>query len=97
MKTALVVILALLLFALALTFGVQNTQQVTVNYLIAKGDVTVAALVGIAMFIGFLIGLLVTAGIYLRLRWRQLRLSRQLHRQQRALDKHHQQVGADAE
>lgn len=98
MKTILVVVVAIVLFALALAFGVQNTQVVVINYLIAQGQLTVSALVGIALFCGFLLGIVLSSSIYLRLRWRQHRLQRTIRRQRRELERSKQSSdGVDAE
>jgi len=50
----------LVLLAVAFIFGSQNEQSFTLNYLIAKTEMTVAAAVSLFTGLGFLIGLLVT-------------------------------------
>ena len=50
----------LFLLLIAFVFGSQNNQIVTLNYLIAKADISMALAVSIFTAIGFLIGLLTT-------------------------------------
>jgi putative membrane protein len=50
----------LVLLAVAFVFGSQNNQFITLNYLIARTEITVAAAVSIFTGLGFLLGILVT-------------------------------------
>lgn len=59
-----------MLLALAFIFGSQNEQLLTLNFLIARSDMTVAAAVSLFTGIGFLLGLLVT------ILWRIVRKSK---------------------
>jgi len=52
--------LILILLAIAFFFGSQNNQFITLNYLIARTEITVAAAVSIFTGLGFLLGMLVT-------------------------------------
>jgi len=49
-----------ILLAVAFIFGSQNHQVFTLNFLIARTDMTVAAAVSLFTGLGFLLGLLVT-------------------------------------
>ncbi len=60
----------LVLLAVAFIFGSQNDQSFTLNYLIAKTELTVAAAVSLFTGLGFLLGLLVTIA------WRIVRKSK---------------------
>lgn len=60
----------LVLLALAFIFGSQNHQLLTLNYLIARTELTVAASVSLFTGLGFLLGLLVTIA------WRIVRKSK---------------------
>lgn len=60
-------ILVLILLAIAFVFGSQNEQMITLSYLVAKVELSIAAAVSLFTFIGFVIGLLVT------LLWRLIR------------------------
>jgi len=54
----LTVILFLIFLAIAFVFGSQNDQMLTLNYFIARIDISVAATVSLFTFIGFILGLL---------------------------------------
>lgn len=60
-------ILVLILLAIAFVFGSQNEQMITLSYLVAKVELSIAAAVSLFTAIGFVIGLLVT------LLWRLIR------------------------
>ncbi len=52
------IILMLLLLMVAFIFGSQNDQMITLNYLIARTELSVAAAVSLFTVIGFILGLL---------------------------------------
>lgn len=58
MRLYITVILFLILLAIAFVFGSQNDQVLTLNYLIAKTSLSVAAAVSLFTSIGFVLGLL---------------------------------------
>ncbi|MBU2871476.1 LapA family protein [Colwellia sp. E2M01] len=60
----------LVLLAVAFIFGSQNDQLLTLNYLVARTEISVAAAVSLFSGIGFLLGLLVT------ILWRIIRKSK---------------------
>jgi putative membrane protein len=60
----------LVLLAVAFIFGSQNDQLLTLNYLVARTEITVAAAVSLFTGLGFLLGLLVT------ILWRIVRKSK---------------------
>ena len=62
--------LVLILIAIAFVFGSQNEQIISLNYLVAKVDLSVATAVSLFTSIGFVLGLLVT------LLWRLVRKSK---------------------
>jgi putative membrane protein len=47
-----------ILLAIAFIFGSQNDQTITLNYLIARAELSVAAAVSLFTTLGFLLGLL---------------------------------------
>jgi putative membrane protein len=59
--------LVLILLAIAFVFGSQNEQIITLNYIAAKVDLSIAAAVSLFTSIGFVLGLLTT------LLWRLMR------------------------
>ncbi len=62
----------LLLLAIAFIFGSQNEKLFTLNFLIARTEMTVAAAVSLFTGLGFLLGLLVT------ILWRIVRKSKKV-------------------
>jgi len=58
MRLYITVILFLTLLTIAFIFGSQNDQVLTLNYLIAKTNLSVAAAVSLFTTIGFMLGLL---------------------------------------
>ena len=67
MRIYLILFFVLILLAIAFVFGSQNEQILSLNYLIARVELSVAAAVSIFTGIGFLLGLLAT------LLWRLIR------------------------
>lgn len=55
----LTLIFVFILMAIAFIFGSQNSQMLTLNYLIARVELSVATAVSLFTLIGFLLGLLV--------------------------------------
>ncbi len=70
MKLYLTLFFILFLLAIAFIFGSQNEQLFTLNFLIARTEMTVAAAVSLFTGLGFLLGLLVTV------LWRIIRKSK---------------------
>jgi putative membrane protein len=70
---AFILIIIILLFA-AIIIGSQNDAVVSVNYLLAKTEITVASLIAIAMGLGVVIGCLIMMTTWLALRLQVLRL-----------------------
>ncbi|OKY25432.1 MULTISPECIES: lipopolysaccharide assembly protein LapA domain-containing protein [Thalassotalea] len=58
MRLYITVIFIVLLLLIAFVFGSQNNQDITLNYLIAKQEMTVASAVSLFTVIGFFIGIL---------------------------------------
>ncbi|WP_426357164.1 lipopolysaccharide assembly protein LapA domain-containing protein [Pseudocolwellia sp. HL-MZ19] len=58
MRLYLTVILFLIFLAIAFVFGSQNDQTFTLNYFIARIDISVAAAVSLFTIVGFILGLL---------------------------------------
>ncbi len=59
MRIYLTLIFVFILMAIAFIFGSQNSQMLTLNYLIARVELSVATAVSLFTLIGFLLGLLV--------------------------------------
>lgn len=72
MRLYLTLFFILFLLAIAFIFGSQNEQVFTLNFLIARTEMTVAAAVSLFTGLGFLLGLLVT------ILWRIIRKSKKV-------------------
>lgn len=70
MRIYFTLIIVIILIAIAFIFGSQNEQIISLNYLVAKVDLSVATAVSLFTSIGFVLGLLVT------LLWRLVRKSK---------------------
>lgn len=68
MRLYITIFFFLVLLAIAFIFGSQNDQVMTLNYLIAKTNISVAAAVSLFTGIGFVLGLLFV------LLWKLLRM-----------------------
>ncbi len=60
MKIYFTLFLVLILIAIAFVFGSQNEQMISLNYLIARVELSIAAAVSLFTIIGISIGILVT-------------------------------------
>jgi len=58
LKFYLTLFLVIVLLVIAFIFGSQNNQVLTLNYIIARAEITVAEAVSIFTMIGFFLGLL---------------------------------------
>lgn len=80
MRLYLTLFFLLILLTIAFIFGSQNEQILTLNYLIAQTQITVAAAVSIFTGLGFIMGLLVT------LLWRLVRRSKKALANKKSLE-----------
>ena len=68
MRVYFTLFLIFILLAIAFIFGSQNEQQITLNYLIAKTELSVSAAVSLFTTLGIFIGLLLSLlGKFLRM------------------------------
>lgn len=81
MRLYLTLFFILVLLAVAFVFGSQNDQLFTLNYLLARTEITVAAAVSLFTGVGFLLGLLVT------IFWRIVRKSKKALAKNRSQEK----------
>ena len=70
MRIYFIFLLVLMLLAVAFVLGSQNEQMISLNYLIARVELSIAAAVSLFTVIGFILGLLTT------LLWRLIRKSK---------------------
>lgn len=71
----------LVLLAVAFIFGSQNEQLLTLNYLVARTEMTVAAAVSLFTGLGFVLGLLIT------ILWRIVRKSKKAFARNKSQEK----------
>ncbi|WP_088328657.1 LapA family protein [Lacimicrobium sp. SS2-24] len=76
MKLILALLLALLVFLLALAVGAQNEQLVQVNYLIAQSTLPLSVLMAICLVSGILLSLIIGALWFISYRIRARRRSK---------------------
>lgn len=60
MRIYLTLFFVLFLLTIAFIFGSQNEQLISLNYLVARAELSIAAAVSLFTAIGFVLGLLVT-------------------------------------
>ena len=75
MKGFLTLLLAILLFAIAIILGLKNQQVIDVNYLVAENEVSLATLAAIIFMLGFIAASFFAAifALKLKMKNRQLR------------------------
>lgn len=86
MKRIVALLVLVLVFVAALALGSQNGQLVQFNYLVAQGELSLAALLGLFFAVGFVVGWAVFALLLLRLKLQNRALNRSVRRQSRELD-----------
>lgn len=83
LKKLLIVVPILVVFLMAMAFGAQNSQTVSVNFLVFKSELSLAAVAGIFLTIGFVLSLAVYVVSVLRWRLRYRRLLNKLKKAER--------------
>jgi putative membrane protein len=78
MKVIIVFVVIILLLMVSIVIGSQNTQLITVNYIIAKAELRVSTFMVIAIALGFLIGFLMMLLRFLGLKMQTKILQRRL-------------------
>lgn len=66
------------LVVIGLSFAVLNSQPVALNYYLGERDIPLSIIVVVSVAVGAVVGVVVSAGMILRLRARSARLRRQL-------------------
>lgn len=74
-----VVLLAVII--VAVTVGANNDQIITFNYIFAQSELQLSTLVAILFGLGLILGWIITGFFYLKLKLKNLSLSRQVKRQ----------------
>jgi putative membrane protein len=86
MKRILTLIVAVLLFAIAVALGLKNQQLINVNYLIAENEIRLATLLAIIFFLGFIVATVFAMLFYLKLKMKNRQLSRLNKKQHKELN-----------
>jgi putative membrane protein len=78
MKGIIVFVIIILLLMVSIVIGSQNTQMITVNYLVAKAELRVSTFMVITIGLGFVIGFLIMLLRFLGLKMQNKLLQRRL-------------------
>ncbi|PVX32664.1 putative membrane protein [Pasteurella langaaensis DSM 22999] len=73
-----IIVLAIVL--VAITVGANNDQVITFNYMFAQSDFKLSTLVAILFGVGLILGWLITGIFYLKLKIKNIALTRQVKR-----------------
>ena len=79
-KYILGLIIVLAIVIVAVTIGANNDQVITFNYIVAESQFQLSTLVAI-LFGGLILGWLITGFFYLKLKFKNMSLARQVKRQ----------------
>ncbi|MCQ9120615.1 LapA family protein [Rodentibacter pneumotropicus] len=74
-------IIALAIVLVAVTIGANNDQIITFNYIFAESQFQLSTLVAILFGLGLILGWFITGFFYLKLKLKNMSLSRQIKRQ----------------
>ncbi|RZN59777.1 LapA family protein [Avibacterium paragallinarum] len=74
-----IILLAVIL--VGITVGANNDQIITFNYIFAQNEIQLSTLVAILFGFGFILGGIVTGFFYLKLKLKNMSLSRKIKRQ----------------
>ena len=72
----LIIVLAIVI--VAVTIGANNDQVITFNYIVAESQFQLSTLVAILFGFGLILGLLITGFFYLKLKFKNMSLARQV-------------------
>lgn len=74
-------IITLAIVLVAVTIGANNDQIITFNYIFAESQFQLSTLVAILFGLGLILGWIITGFFYLKLKLKNMSLSRQIKRQ----------------
>lgn len=80
MKFIALFLLVLIIFAISITFGANNDQIVTFNYLINQHNFRLSTLLALLLGFGFILGWLLTGIFYIAIRFRLNMMQRRLRK-----------------
>ncbi|UAY78564.1 LapA family protein [Pasteurella canis] len=80
-KYILGLILVLAIVLVAITIGANNNQIISFNYMVAQSEFRLSTLVAILFGLGLILGWLISALFYIKLKLKNISLARQIKRQ----------------
>ncbi|HDR0999942.1 TPA: LapA family protein [Pasteurella multocida] len=80
-KYILGLVLVLAIVLVAITIGANNDQIISFNYIVAQSEFRLSTLVAILFGLGLILGWLISAIFYIKLKLKNMSLTRQLKRQ----------------
>lgn len=80
-KFIFVFIILLAVILVAVTVGANNDQVISFNYIVAQSELQLSTLVAILFGLGLILGWLISAFFYLKLKLKNISLNRQIKRQ----------------
>ncbi|GJH42815.1 LapA family protein [Pasteurella canis] len=80
-KYILGLILVLAIVLVAITIGANNDQIISFNYMVAQSEFRLSTLVAILFGLGLILGWLISALFYIKLKLKNISLARQIKRQ----------------
>ncbi|HDR1594389.1 TPA: LapA family protein, partial [Pasteurella multocida] len=80
-KYILGLVLVLAIVLVAITIGANNDQIISFNYMVAQSEFRLSTLVAILFGLGLILGWLISAIFYIKLKLKNMSLTRQLKRQ----------------
>lgn len=80
-KYILGIVIFIAIVLVAITIGANNDQIITFNYIMAESQFQLSSLVAILFGLGLILGWLITAFFYIKLKLKNMALARQVKRQ----------------
>lgn len=80
-KYILGIVIFIAIVLVAITIGANNDQIITFNYIVAESQFQLSSLVAILFGLGLILGWLITAFFYIKLKLKNMVLARQVKRQ----------------
>ena len=75
------IVIFIAIVLVAITIGANNDQIITFNYIVAESQFQLSSLVAILFGLGLILGWLITAFFYIKLKLKNMALARQVKRQ----------------
>lgn len=86
MKFVILFLILIVIFAVSITLGANNNQLIVFNYLLAKDEFKLSTLFAIVFSSGFILGWLLTAFFFIRVKLKLTSAQRKLKKVQKMYD-----------